>query len=373
MAHNDLNQRQQRYFQLSSDIAQLDNTHLLAPFDSSVEQAGWGRNQKITVRDETVFIKRIPVTTIEYDHMFSTANLYHLPTFYQYRFGSVGLSVFRELVTHIKTTNWVLAGAIETFPLLYHYRIIPTAGAHVNVDMAYHKRNMAYWGENANVGRYLLDRANAPYELILYLEHIPHTVATWLRSHQSHIPMVMADMHTTTTFLRNHGIIHLDNHFLNMLTDGQRAYLTDFGLALDKKFALTPAEMHFYEQHTEYDYGNLLWSLGTHIVGMYRDLSEADKQRIDVAYQINNDMVFEELMTLLLTHIDEIAASGMIKLEQSYVTSIAQYRPVITFMHDFYTAMRRNNQKDTHFQQTMLRQLLLKTGFVPSNLAKNLF
>lgn len=82
-----------------------------------------------------VFVKRVPVTNIEFDNLFSTRNLYNLPTYCNYGFGSTGFGVFRELVTHIKTTNWVLSGAIATFPLMYHYRIIPFSGRRVDVDM----------------------------------------------------------------------------------------------------------------------------------------------------------------------------------------------------------------------------------------------
>lgn len=201
MAQNSPNQRQKRYFQLSAALAQLDNAHLRETAPGDKGQVSWGKNQSLTVAELPVFIKRIPMTEIEYAQMFSTQNIYGLPTFYQYGLGSVGFGVFRELVTHIKTTNWVLAGEIENFPLLYQYRIVPVTGEPPAVDMAYHQRYVTYWGENANVGRYLLDRAAAPYELVLYLEHIPHAVATWVRKHQALIPTVMADAQAAITFL----------------------------------------------------------------------------------------------------------------------------------------------------------------------------
>ncbi|MCB8975912.1 MAG: hypothetical protein H6657_00605 [Ardenticatenaceae bacterium] len=364
MISNHLNQRQQRYFQLSAALAQLDNTHLQVPPKASVGQVGWGTSQTLTLEGAPIFIKRIPVTQTEYAQMFSTQNIYNLPTFYQYGFGSVGMGIFRELVTHIKTTNWVLAGEIETFPLLYHYRIVPTAVPSAAVDMAYHQRYVTYWGDDANVSRYLLDRAAAPYELILYLEHIPHTVATWVRTHQAHIPQVMADTKAAITFLRDHGIIHFDSHFFNLLTDGERTYLTDFGLALDKNFALSSAEVQFYQQHTAYDYGNLLWGLGTHIYGLYRELPEAEKQRIRALYGMPEDETLEELLLPLLTHANEIKESKLVHLEESYLASVNQYLPVIVFMHDFYVVMRRNNQKDTLFDHARLQHLLVETGFI---------
>ena len=42
----------------------------------------------------------------------------------------------------------------------------------------------------------------------------------------------------TVTFLRQHGIVHFDAHFGNVLTDGDEFYLADFGLVLDGTFEL---------------------------------------------------------------------------------------------------------------------------------------
>jgi tetratricopeptide (TPR) repeat protein len=178
--------------------------------------------------------------------------------------------------------------------------------------------------------------------------------------------MVIADMQATITFLNNNGIIHLDTDFFNMLTDGKRVYLTDFGLALDRRFALTPAEEAFYKQNIDYDYGSLLWSLGFHLFWMYSGLPDADKHRISEQFGIREGIGFEETMAILLNNVDKLAATGIMKLTRSYVISIAKYRSVITFMHDFYSAMRRNNKKDTQFQHATLRRLLRETGFVPA-------
>src|SRR5437762_2414428 len=136
MADTQLQQRHKRYFDLSSRIALLDNARLRSLFGEREEQSSYGKNHIVTLGRSKVFVKRVPVTDLEYEHMFSTRNMYDLPTFYNYPFGSAGLGVFRELVTHIKTTNWVLSGAIATFPLMYHYRLIPFSGAHEEVDMA---------------------------------------------------------------------------------------------------------------------------------------------------------------------------------------------------------------------------------------------
>lgn len=179
MAKDHIEIRSKRYFKLSSQIAQLDNLQLRSLFDhseSNESSTGWGMNHAIVIGESKVFVKRVPVTNIEFDNLFSTRNLYDLPTYCNYGFGSTGFGVFRELVTHIKTTNWVLSGAIASFPLMYHYRIISLDRRRVDVDRSCIKAYVEYWGNSTNAGNYVLDRANAKYELILFLEYIPHVL-----------------------------------------------------------------------------------------------------------------------------------------------------------------------------------------------------
>lgn len=79
-----------------------------------------GKAHTLQVGRAKIFVKRIPVTALEFANPFSTQNLYDLTMFYNYGAGSVGLGVFREWVPQIKTTNWVLEGATEHFPLIYY-------------------------------------------------------------------------------------------------------------------------------------------------------------------------------------------------------------------------------------------------------------
>ena len=366
MADKQLQQRQKLYFEISSQIAQIDNAQLRSLLGKGEASNGWGRSQIIDVGRSKVFVKRVPITDVEYENAFSTRNLYDLPTYYNYGVGSAGMGVFRELVAQIKTTNWVLAGAIALFPLMYHYRIIPFHGTHQEVHEERHARYVTYWGGNANIGRYMLDRARANYELVLFLEHIPYTVASWLLENPGKTSLVLADMYSAINFLRSNGIIHLDAHFNNMVTDGKRVYLTDFGLALDKGFDLTPAERQFYKQNSHYDYGELLWSLGSHLPRMFYSLPDAGKERLREKWGINPEAAFEEVLTILLNNIEEIVPSGIMEVDADYVTSLVKYRSIITFVNDFFTSMQTKNAKDTRFDNASLRRLLNDAGFVPA-------
>lgn len=362
MENNQLARRRQAYFKLSSAIAHIDNTQLRSLLDSDEQQSSWSKTQTIELARSKVFVKRIPLTDLEYEHMFSTANVYDLPTYYNYGFGSAGFGAFRELVAHIKTTNWVLDGSIANFPLLYHYRVIAVSGEPTEVDQERHAKYLEYWGGNANIGRYMLARAAAGRELVLFLEHFPHTVATWLIEQPKKMTQVLVEMQAAITFLRGKGIIHFDSHFFNMLSDGKQTYLADFGLVLDKQFSLAPAEEGFFKQHSWYDHAYLVWNLASHLFWVHRALDDADKQRLTDQLGLREEMTFEKTIAILLDNLDALAAEPAMKIDPAHVAAIVRYRPVIDFMNTFYSKMRKNQRKDTRFQHTTLQRLLKEAG-----------
>src|SRR4051812_14890098 len=101
-----LETRKENYFKISEALALVDNKKLDLLLDEKKQTEGWGKNHIIKVGKAKVFVKRIPLTELEYTNMFSTKNLYKLPLYYNYGVGSAGFGAFRELVTHIKTTGW---------------------------------------------------------------------------------------------------------------------------------------------------------------------------------------------------------------------------------------------------------------------------
>lgn len=359
--------RQKQYFDLSSRLARLSDSQIRALIDSSESRdssTGWGTNQTFAFDESKFFVKRVPVTQLEHDNLFSTANLYQLPTFCNYGLGSPGFSVFRELVAHLKTTHWVLQGETAHFPLLYHYRLLPFSGAHAEVDPQAHRSLVQSWAENENVSRYALDRANAPYELVLCLEHIPYVLESWLRDNPRHLQQSVRDAHAAITFLRSRGIIHFDAHFGNILTDGQRAYLCDFGLVLDKSFALGEDERRFFEQHLDYDTAELLRNLGRIIQWSYASGSGRSQQKIRERYGIADGLQTHELGPILLDNIQSIHADKLLNLNPYYVALVARHRSAIALAHDFFSEMWGNNAKDTAFPHLQLRRLLAETSLI---------
>lgn len=210
----------------------------------------------------------------------------------------------------------------------------------------------------------MLERAQASHELLLFLEWIPYTLRPWLMQHPQHTRRVLDDLRATIGFLRKQGIIHFDAHFSNILTDGEHTYLTDFGLVLDKSFMLSQDEALLFKQNTHYDYGEILWSLGSLMVSWYRTLPEKDRHAICAKYDLQADIQPEQLLPILINNIEEIFRDRLMQLDEIYVAEIIKYREIMLLVEAFFSDMHANNQKHTKFNHTKLKQLLTATHFL---------
>lgn len=356
---NDLEARRERYYSVSSRIAQIDNRRLLSMFGSS-EGRGWGQTHTIKVGTSKLFVKRIPLTDLECDNLYSTENLFNLPTFYNYGVGSAGFGAFRELVAHVKTTNWVLSGAIANFPLMYHYRIVPCSPTRPEWDSDRRAQYVRYWNSDENVSKYLQARHAARHEIVIFLEHFPHVLADWFTKNLDKAETVTREMLNTCTFLREHGVIHFDAHFRNILVRDNIPYLTDFGLVLDKTYLLGRSEQLFFKLHIDYDSAEYLECLGAYLSKLYRDLSPVARLRVSTQCGVADDTDYFDLITRLLDNVQLLHSRRLMKLDDSYVAQLIKHRGIIHAMARFYVALRANDRKDTPFVTSTIRRLLTR-------------
>ncbi|MFJ2817686.1 protein kinase family protein [Streptomyces sp. NPDC087294] len=222
-----------------------------------------GRSARLEVSGVPVFVKRVPLTARELlpEHARSTANLYGLPLICQYGVGGPGFGAWRELAAHVMTTNWVLAGGHQGFPLLYHWRVLPDPVPDLPAELADVERAVAYWDGHVAVRGRIEGLRESPASLVLFLEYFPLTLHEWLgqqvRAGDAAIEracqLVERELELGTSFMNARGLLHFDAHFRNVLTDGRRLYFTDFGLALADGFRLSPAESDFFATHRQYD------------------------------------------------------------------------------------------------------------------------
>jgi hypothetical protein len=223
-----------------------------------------GTSALLNVGGTPVFVKRVPVTDLELrpENFRSTANLFELPDFCHYGVGLIGtpgFAAWRELEAHVMTTNWVLAGDHEGFPLMYHWRVLPHPGQSLSEELADVDRAVAYWGGNDRLRGRIEAVRDAPASIALFLEHLPHNLHDWLGAQvgtggfESACAMVERELQAGTSFMNARGLLHFDAHFWNILTDGERLYFADYGLAMSSEFDLSPDERRFFAEHQAYD------------------------------------------------------------------------------------------------------------------------
>lgn len=358
MTNRHLEARKERYFTLSARLAQVGRKQLDSLLGEASQAQGWGGTHTIAMDSSKVFVKRIPVTQLEYDNMFSTENLYGMPTFYNYGVGSAGFGVFRELAAHVKTTNWVLEGSLPNFPIMYHYRIVSVSRTRPEMNAENHKGYIDYWNGDENIDRYIRERHAAPFELVLFLEHFPHVLHHWLAKNMDKSGIVIREMRRTTAFLRERGMVHFDAHFANIVVDGDIPYLTDFGLVLDKGFELTAPEREFCKRHGDYDDAEFPLCLGAYLATIYWHLPDGAKKKVTRKYGIAEDIAYADLVSLLLDNLEEIHSGRLMKLDDAYVAEVIRHRELILTMQKFYTGMRGSSRKDTPYRHTKIKRLL---------------
>jgi len=251
------------YSTVSTSLALRNDRQLGELVDTAVPLGSGigGRSALLKVGRKPVFVKRVPLTDMELlpEHVQSTAYLFGLPAFCRYGVGgpgpvAPGFGAWRELAVHTMTTNRVLGGQHQGFPLMYHWRVLPDTVA-LTGELPDVERAVDYWGGGPEVRRRLEALQQSSVSLALFLEYIPQTLHEWFveqaqaddESADRACSLVERELEAGTSFMNAHGLLHFDAHFQNILTDGRRLYFADYGLALSSRFELSPSETSFFE------------------------------------------------------------------------------------------------------------------------------
>lgn len=307
-----------------------------------------GETALLDVDGTPVFVKRVRLTDLERqpDKVRSTANLFDLPTFCHYGvgvIGSAGFGAWRELAAHVMTTGWVIAGDHEGFPLMHHWRVLPDARRPLPDELADVERAVAYWGGGTAVRRRIEALQESSASIVLFLEYVPQTLHDWLgvqveaggEAAERACAFVEEELSTGISFMRSRGLLHLDTHFENVLTDGERLYLADFGLAISSRFDLSPDEVDFVTAHQDYDD---CYSV-THLVSW-----------LAVALFGCGP---EERAALVRSWADGAPVTGA---PPAVAAALARYAPVAAVVGDFYRAFQRES-RSTPYPWEAIRRL----------------
>lgn len=183
------------------------------------------------------------------------------------------------------TTNWVLGKQSESFPLLYHWRVLPELPPRQGStpdEQAEIERMAAYWDDLPAVRERLEAIARATAHVVLFLEYIPQSLHAWLEEQAaigseaiaSACAMMERGLQTVVPFMNAMGLLHFDAHAGNILTDGRQLYFADFGLAISSRFELSEAELAFFDIHKRYDECYTVTQLINWLVRVYTGASK---------------------------------------------------------------------------------------------------
>ena len=261
--------------------------------DAQIQEVGYG-TVSFWSGSINVFVKLIPLTALEMQvqNYQSTANFFQLPTYYQYRIGSCGFGAWREIKAHLLANTWVLSSQCTQFPLLHHWRVLPIV--HTSYD---DRISMKLWGNCEAIHRRISSITEATHSVVMFLEHCPFTLNQWIREQLLHCSdpiAIVTRLESTLTeilsFINSQGLIHMDAHFDNILTNGKQLFLTDYGLVLSNQFQLDSDERQFFDKHQNFDTCTALNSLVYTIVNHY-DSREDWRQALQELTNVGHDSV----------------------------------------------------------------------------------
>ncbi|MEV4473225.1 hypothetical protein [Nonomuraea sp. NPDC049504] len=327
---------------LCSDRALSELVDTAVPLGSGIG----GKSALLEIAGTPVFVKRVPLTDLERqpEHVRSTANLFDLPAFCHYGVGAIGgpgFGVWRELAVHTMTTNWVLAAEHEGFPLMYHWRVLPDSTP-LPEELADIDQAVAYWDGGSQVRHRIQALQQSSASVALFLEYIPQNLHQWLgvqveagdQATNRACAMVERELAAGISFMNSRGLLHFDAHFENILTDGQRLYFADYGLAISSGFELSQDEADFFGRHQTYDH---CYSARYRVDWLVTALYELRREDGESRYKWVRAYAEGER----LTGIPEEAAA-----------IIARHAPIAAVMSDFFrTFQRQSRQAPTRWRR----------------------
>lgn len=352
-------ERLARHSHLATELALLSDTQLAQRVDEAEQLASGigGSTLAFSIGEHAVFAKRLRLTELELQpaHRMSTANLFGLPTFCQRNVASAGFGAWRELAAQVMTTGWVLSGQLASFPLMYHWRVLPGAAspgaaprpeAWTDVD-----RMTRYWGDSEAMRGRLAALAEAKSSLMIFMEHVPWTLGAWLERQLAAQPEPAA----ATLALVEHGLtvdlpkmnalglLHGDAHLGNILTDGRQLYFADLGLATSARFALSPDESSYLQHHASLDRGYSLAKWVNSLVKFYAPAG--------------TDMpgVFELVRAAAQGQAIQRRLPGM---PASVAEIVHRHAPVATGINDFYVSLHTEDRRAVYPRERVEAALL---------------
>ena len=343
MTHSE---RTARYARISTALALQSDLQLSRLVEAAEPLASGigGTTMALELDGCKVFAKRVRLTDLERrpEHRMSTENIFQLPAFCQRNVGSVGFGAWRELAAHAMTTGWVLSQALESFPLMFHWRVLDGAAAAraapPPAELADVEGMVRYWEGAESMGLRLSALADATASIVIFLEYLPSGLSAWLGQQLAAGPaameaacaMVERGLTVDIPKMNALGLMHGDAHFDNILTDGHRLYFADLGLATSARFALTPEELGYLRDHASLDRAYVLAKWVNWLTKAFTPSSSSLQERMALVRAVAQGQAPQHLMP---------------ELPAAAAAIIHRHAPVASLVNDFYVQLhgeRRN-------------------------------
>jgi hypothetical protein len=178
--------------------------------------------------------------------------------------------------------------------------------------------------ERSAVRERLTAIARASASLVLFLEHLPHGLRDWLAAQvaagagqaEAACAMVERDLSAVVSAMNTNGLVHFDAHFGNILTDGERLYLADLGLATSPRFDLSTVEREFLRANASHDASHTMTLLVNWLVAALAGITRIKDRNEYISRCATGDRP---------ANLPEWAAAV-----------VGRYAPVAVVMNDFY-------------------------------------
>ena len=292
-----------------------------------------GAARKIEVAGCPVFVKTISLSNREVDAgPGDTRNLFNLPPWYHYGVGegSTGFNAWREVAAHEMVSDWVASGECPSFPLLYHWRIMPDIPRcpPAEDDIL---RAVRFWGDSPEVEHRLRALSASATVVAVFIEHVPNVLTSWLH-HQlatsstgiaGWVTVVVDQLLGAAKHMRGQAVVHFDTHLDNVLTTGEALVVSDFGLLAAAGFQLDGDERLMLTTHADHDVAYCAAALTNAILGQVMNFPGA---------RARNDWIRRCAHTGIAPGVpDPLAAT------------IRRLAPTATLTNDFYWQLHDGN------------------------------
>jgi tRNA A-37 threonylcarbamoyl transferase component Bud32 len=333
-------ERTARFAQISTALALQSDEQLTRLVETAEQLASGigGTTLAIELDGCKVFAKRVRLTDLERrsENRMSTGNIFQLPTFCQRNVGSVGFGVWRELAANSMTTGWVLSQQSETFPLMYHWRVLEGAAsagaAPLPDELADVEGMVSYWDGSESMGLRLKALADATASVMIFLEYLPWNLSVWLEQQlaagpaamESACAMVERGLTVDIPLMNSLGLVHGDAHFGNILTDGHRLYFADLGLSTSERFALTPDELNYLHHNASLDRAYVLAKWVNWLIKAFAPTASSLQERMALVRAVAEGQAVHQLIPELPS---EVAAI------------IHRHAAIASLVNDFYVKL----------------------------------